>query len=97
MFKQDALRRAPDLAGRPKSRARPATGKTAQTRSHRKERSDFLRAYSPISFSQALRVILLVLTCLGLSKVSQVAQASPGALGGVTVDRGFFAHFHNIR
>ena len=45
--------------------------------SRRTKRSDFLRAYSPISFSQAFRVILLVAMGLGFIKMTHVAQARP--------------------
>lgn len=78
MFHRDALLHATKTGQKPKSSGRADKGPLPLTRSHRKERSDFLIAYSPISFSQALRVILLVLVCLGFSRVSHVAQASPG-------------------
>ena len=97
MFRQNAHRLAPDLAGRPKSRAHAGTVSSSPNRSYRKERSVFLKAYSPISFSQALRVILLLMVCLGFSRISHVALASPGALVGGALDHGFVGQFRNIR
>lgn len=79
MFQQDALPDAGTLAGKPMSSVRAGKGRGSNGHALGKKRSDFLRAYSPVSFSQALRVVMLVLICLGFSRISHVAQAWPGS------------------
>lgn len=62
----------------------------------RTKRSDFLRAYSPLSFSQAFRVILLVAMGLGFIKMTHVAQARPDAFSGLA-NHGFVGALRNVR
>ena len=64
--------------------------------SRRTKRSDFLRAYSPISFSQAFRVIMLVAMGLGFIKMTHVAQARPDAFSGLA-NHGFVGALRNVR
>ena len=73
------------------------TGSVSHVRSHQKQRSNFLLAYSPTSLSQALRVILLILIGLGFTRITHVAQASPGALAGGTVSHGIMGDLRNRR
>jgi hypothetical protein len=73
---------------------RSTQARTAGAR--RTKRSDFLRAYSPISFSQAFRVILLVAIGLGFIKMTHVAQARPDAFSGLA-NHGFVGALRNVR
>ena len=73
---------------------RSTQARTAGAR--RTKRSDFLRAYSPISFSQAFRVILLVAIGLGFIKMTHVAQARPDAISGLA-NHGFVGALRNVR
>jgi hypothetical protein len=65
--------------------------------SRRRKRSDFLCAYSSISLSQVLRVMLLVSVCFGFTKLSHVAQARPGAVVNGLVNPGFIGDLRNVR
>ncbi len=67
------------------------------SRSYRTKSSDFQRAYSPISLSQAFRVILLVTIGLGFIKMTHVAQARPDAAFGGLANHGFVGALRNVR
>ena len=84
MFRQDAFLYVPQVSSSQNSSGRPGAGHRPHAQSNRNKRSDFLRAYSPISISQALRVIFLVLIVLGFTRFSHIAQAGPGAVGGLS-------------
>lgn len=94
MFLRDAL--SPKLAQTPKIRG-SVVDRPSSTRSQRRKRSDFLRAYSSISVSQVLRVILLVVIGLGFTKLSYVAQARPGADVSALAGHGLIGDFRNLR
>ena len=94
MFLRDAL--SPKLAQTPKTRG-SVVDRLSSTRSQRRKRSDFLRAYSSISVSQVLRVILLVVIGLGFTKISHVAHARTVAVISGADGHGLIGDFRNLR
>lgn len=96
MSLRDALLSPPKMAQTLKTRG-SVVDRQSSTRSQRSKRSDFLRAYSSISISQVLRVMLLVLIGLGFTKLSYVAHARPGAVVGALAGHGLIGDFRNLR
>jgi len=96
MFLRDALPPSPKLSQTPKAGGSGVDRKISFP-SQRKKRSDVLRAYSSISASQVLRVILLVVIGLGFTKISHVAHARPGAVVSGADGHGLIGDFRNFR
>lgn len=96
MFLRDALLQSPQLAATQKANGSDVDRKTS-AHSQRRKRSDFLRAYSSISASQVLRVILLVVIGWGFTKLSHVAQARPGTAISGLAGHGFIGDLRNAR
>lgn len=97
MFLRDAFHYAPQASRSQNSSGRTGAVQRSYAQSNRNTRSHFLRAYSPISISQALRVVLLVLIVLGFTRFSHIAQAGPGALVGGLSGHGFMGDLHYRR
>ncbi len=91
MFWRDAFLYAPQVLMTQNSSRRTGAGHKSYAQSHRSKRSDFLRAYSPLNISQALRVISVVLIVLGFTRFSHVAQDGPGPLVSGLSGHGFIS------
>ena len=78
MFLRDALLHSPKPVSAQRAAGYSGVHSVSNGQAHRKKRSDFARAYSRVSFAQALRVVLLVAIGLAFIKVTHVAQAQPG-------------------
>ena len=96
MLQRDARLHSQKLSGAQKA-GHALKKRISHGQSRGRMRSDFLRAYSSISISQVLRVMLLISICFGFTKFSHVALARPGGVVNGLVDYAFIGDLRNAR